>query len=86
MSLVGMQTPFGPEEWVVVSSSDNRARRARHHYFVGRLARAFFVAIILVLVLPMLMILFFNLQAPELYPYRTACEAVVRDHCVGWKW
>ena len=66
MYIDGIQTPGSFANVPVVASSGSRVRLGR--YIARRLARAIFVAIIIVVVIPMLMIHFFNLWAPELFP------------------
>ena len=60
-----MPNPFGGVEMIV--PPHQRARRSFGRYLVHHLGRDLFVAVVLVVVAPLLMIGFFNLQAPELY-------------------
>jgi hypothetical protein len=50
------------------TASRTGAARSYGRYLVRRSARALFVAIVLALLVPLIMIHLFNLQAPELYP------------------
>jgi hypothetical protein len=63
----GLRTVFDGTDVVVVGPAVGRRRYGR--YLVRRLARALLVALILMVVIPMFMIHFFNLWSPELYPF-----------------
>ena len=63
-----VQTPSLAASWCVSEGHTRHRGEPLGRFVIRRVARALFVAVILAIVIPMVMIQFLDLKSPELYP------------------